>query len=126
MVKWNNHISNQSIFIKSQNKLLFSIIRNNTLFFWKKFIILNRKKNKQTLKDDPLAIFQECSNFLYDFKIEPDKFHYKCANVTKLFCLGYIKSYCYKFIKMHDKQNFDPLEIIKEINKCDKINMIKL
>ena len=88
--------------------------------------ILNKKKNKQSLIDDPLTIFLDCSDFLNDFKIDADKFYNKNTNITKLFCLGYIKSYCYTFIKMHNKPNFDPEEIIKEINDCDKTKMIKL
>ena len=90
------------------------------------YFVLNKKKNKQTLEDDPLLIFLDCNDFLYDFKIDTDKFYNKCANITKLFCLGYIKSFCYMFIKRHDKPKFDPEEIIKEINLCDKIKMVKL
>ena len=88
--------------------------------------VLNKKKNKQTLFDDPLTIFLDCSDFLNEFKIDVDKFYNKNANITKLFCLGYIRSYCYTFVKMHDKPKFNPEEIIKEINDCDKTNMLKL
>ena len=88
--------------------------------------VLNRKKNKQSLKDEPLTIFKECNDFLYDFKKNSDKYFKKCKNITILFCLGYIRAYCYLFIKKHDESNFDPEEIIEEINDCDKTNMAKL
>ena len=46
--------------------------------------------------------------------------------IAELFCLGYIKAFCYIFIKMHDKKKFNPENIIKIINEFDKINMVKL
>ena len=131
--------SKDDIIIKLINKNLLNpkaeyylALSETILYFFEKNsliylnFVLNKKKNKQTLLDDPLTIFLDCSDFLNEFKIDVDKFYNKNANITKLFCLGYIRSYCYKFIKMHDKPKFDPKDIIKEINDCDKINMIKL
>ena len=46
--------------------------------------------------------------------------------ITKLFCIGYIKSYCYIFVKMNDNKKFNPQNIIKIINEYDKKNMIEL
>ena len=115
-----NHKTNY--YLALSETLLYFFEKNSLIYL---NFILNKKKNKQSLEDDPLTIFQECNDFLYDLS-RCDKFYNKCTNITKLFCLGYIKSYSYIFIKMHDKPNFDPLEIIKEINKCDKINMSKL
>ena len=42
--------------------------------------------------------------------------------MCKLFCLGYIKSYCYTFIKLIDicsTKLKNPKKIIDEINKSD-------
>ena len=103
--------------------MLYFFEKNSLIYF---NFVLNKKKNKQSLFDEPLTIFLDCSDFLNDFKIDVDKFYGKNANITKLFCLGYIRAYCYTFIKMHDKPKFDPKDIIKEINDCDKIKMIKL
>ena len=88
--------------------------------------VLNRKKNKQSLIDDPLTIFQDSNDFLYDFKINSDKYYNKRTNICKFFCLGYIRAFCNTFIKMHDNPNFEPEKIIKEIKDCDKIDMVKL
>ena len=68
----------------------------------------------------------DCNEFLSKFKKNAIKFHGKSVNITKLFCIGYIKSFCYTFIKMNDKSDFKPEKIIKQINKCDEIKMIKL
>ena len=106
------------------SETILYFFEKNSLIYLKS--VLNKKKNKQTLYDDPLTIFLDCSDFLNEFRIDADKFYNKNANITKLFCLSYIKSYCYTFIKMHDKPKFDPNKIIKEINDCDKIKMIKL
>ena len=56
------------------------------------------------------------------------KFHGQSAYITKLFCLCYIKSYCYTFIKMNDqpKPKFNPEEIIEKVNESNKIKMVKL
>ena len=81
------------------------------------FIIFIKEK-------EPLNIFKECNKFLY--KLQNNKINEGYTYIIKLFCLGYIKSYCYIFIKMHDKPEFKPDNIIKAINKCDKINMVKL
>ena len=106
-----------------------SLSETLTYFFEKNSLIYLKyilSKKKESLETEPLEIFKECNKFLYDLKKDASKFHNKSANITKLFCLGYIKSYCYIFIKMHDKPEFKPDNIIKAINKCDKINMVKL
>ena len=73
-----------------------------------------------------MDIFEKCNKFLSELKSRADKFHNKSADITKLFCIGYIKSFCYIFIKMHDKTKFKPEDIIHKINECDEIKMVKL
>ena len=46
--------------------------------------------------------------------------------ITQLFCIGYIKVFCYTFIQLFDEDDFHPENIIDIINKNDKINMVKL
>jgi len=116
-----NHKANY--YLALSETILYFFEKNSLIYL---NYILGKKKGKQTLIDDPLTIFQDCNDFLFDFKTDSDKFFNKRTNITKLFCLGYIRAYCYKFIKMHDKTDFEPDEIIKEINKCDKIKMVKL
>ena len=73
-------------------------------------------------KEGHLMIFKECNKFLDKYNDINEGFTY----ITKLFCIGYIKSFCYTFIKMHDKKKFNPENVIKIINESDKINMVKL
>ena len=78
----------------------------------------------EPLEGEPLDIFIDCNEFLYKFNNK--KFHGKSVFITELFTIGYIKSYCNTFIKMHDEYKFNPVPIIEQINECDKINMVKL
>ena len=75
-------------------------------------------------KKEHIKIFKECNEFLY--KLHNNIIYEGLTYITELFCLGYIKSFCYMFIKMHDKKNFNPENIIKIIKESDKINMVKL
>ena len=72
-------------------------------------------------------VFKECNNFLYDYK--NDYISGGNLYITKLFCIEYIKAFCYTFMKLFDKKDFFPENIIKFINiinKNDKITMVKL
>jgi len=44
-------------------------------------------------------VFKECNDFLQQKKNEGNSY------ITELFCIGYIKSFCYTFINMHKKKN---------------------
>jgi len=65
-------------------------------------------------------VFKECNDFLQQKKNEGNSY------ITELFCIGYIKSFCYTFINMHKKKKFNPENIIKIINESDKMNLVKL
>ena len=95
----------------------------NSLIYLK--FILNKK---ESLEKTPLTIFEDCNKFLDDFKINSSKYHDKSPLITKLFCLGYIKTFCYNFIQMFEepKPKFNPETIIQKINECDKIKMVKI
>jgi len=117
------YLSNLKVeYYLSLSETLIYFFEKNSLIYLK-YILKNKKESLET---EPLTIFEDCNKFLFDFKKDASKFHNKNANITKLFCLGYIKSYCYTFIKMHDDPEFKPDNIIKKINKCDKIKMVKL
>jgi len=92
-------------------------------FFEKNSLIYLKNKS---LEEEPLDIFKDCNEFLFKLKKNPCGYCFKSANITKLFCIGYIKSYCFIFIKMHDQSKFKPEKIIEQINKSDKIKMVKL
>ena len=71
-------------------------------------------------KGGHLVVFKECNEFLSKNNNEG------LTYITELFCIGYIKSFCYTFIKMHNKKKFNPENIIKIINESDKMKMVKL
>ena len=104
------------------SETIIYFFEKNSLIYLK--YILNIKN--ESLDSEPLNIFKECIEFLCDLKKDASKFHNNLVNITKIFCLGYIKSYCYIFIKMHDKPEFKPDNIIAIINEYDKIKMVKL
>jgi hypothetical protein len=76
-------------------------------------------------KEGHLYIFKECNKFLSGLN-KGEINEELNINITKLFCIGYIKTFCYMFIKMHNKKKFKPENIINIINESDEINMVKL
>ena len=115
------YLSNRKVdYYLALSETLIYFFEKNSLNYLKYFL----KKN--SLKAEPLTIFKGCAEFLNKLKKDASKFHDKCVNITKLFCLAYIKAFCYTFIKLHEDSKFNPEEIIKEINECDKIKMVKL
>ena len=75
-----------------------------------------------------LYVFKECNKFLSDINKDEidEELNKKNINITKIFCIGYIKTFCYMFIKMHNKKRFKPESVIEIINESDEINMVKL
>ena len=71
-----------------------------------------------------MDIFKECIKFLSE--LINNKIDEGLTYITQLFCIGYIKTFCYTFIKMHDDKEYNPDDVIKIINKYDKTNMVKL
>ena len=72
-----------------------------------------------------IYVFKECNKFLSGLN-KGEINEELNINITKLFCIGYIKTFCYMFIKMHNKKKFKPDKIIEIINESDEINMVKL
>jgi len=80
----------------------------------------NKDKDKKNEKKiGPLKLFNKCVKYLLDYNKEIEKFEGKNKNICKLFCLGYIRAYCNKFIDLVDSESpnlGDASKIIKEIN----------
>ena len=122
--------SDDSIVKLFDHKLEDNFILSETLLylFEKNSIIylntyLNKRKNT-SLDGEPLEIYEECVKFLSDYM--KDRLHNKSVNITKLYCFGYIKVFCFKFISMLDefKPKFkDPNRIIKSINNIGTDNL---
>ena len=103
------------------SETLIYFFERNSLIYLQDFLEVETfvKEKKEHIK-----IFKECNEFLY--KLHNNLINEGLTYITELFCLGYIKSFCYAFIKMHDKKNFKPDNIIEIIKESDKINMVKL
>ena len=99
-------------------------LSDTLLYFFEKNSLMYLKDEDEDKEDPKLKIFKKCNKFLDE--LQKDKIASGLTYITKLFCIGYIKSFCYTFIKNHDKKKFNPEDIIKVINKSDEINMIKL
>ena len=98
------------------------------LYFFEKnsFIYLKNalydEKEPLLLEKEPMEVLKDCYKFLQDLLDESKKDEIDKNNkyITKLFCLGYIKTFCYIFIKVFDddKAKFNDAEkIIETINK---------
>ena len=89
----------------------------------------DNKKEKYTLDNETetLKIFKDCIANLEEYN-DPKKNKNKNKNISKLFSIGYIKAYCYKFINFifnDDKNSIkDYSKIIKEINSSKTASKI--
>ncbi len=87
------------------------------------------KKSKNEDKKEgkiigPLSLFNKCVKYLLDYNKGNKKLEGKIKNLCKLFCLGYIRAYCYKFIDLIDLDSpnlGDISKIIKEINNSKEL-----
>ena len=102
------------------SETLIYFFEGNSLIYLKDFSDIETFE----VKKGHVKVFKECNEFLQ--KIHNNNISEGNRYITELFCLGYIKAFCYIFIKMHDKDKFIPENIIKIINENDKINMVKL
>ena len=103
------------------SETLIYFFEGNSLIYLKDFSDI---ETFVKVKKGHVKVFKKCNEFLH--KIHNNNISEGLTYITELFCLGYIKAFCYIFIKMHDKKKFIPDNIIKIINESDKINMVKL
>ena len=110
--------------------LLYYFEKNSLMYFYdishgKETILFDNddddknKDKKAEQKIGPLKLFNKCVKYLLDYNKEIEKFEGKNKNICKLFCLGYIRAYCNKFIDLVDSESpnlGDVTKIIKEIN----------
>ena len=118
--------------IALSDTLLYYFEKNSFMYFNN---VLNSKEEEEPILFDndeekplkgPLKLFSECVVFLNDLKNNNDL---KGANknLCKLFSIGYIKSYCYNFIKLLDSCDTrlgKSSKIISEINKAEGLSKI--
>ena len=127
-------------YLSDQQKDNYFTLSETLLYFYEKnsLIYLNdylkespkeKDKNKEKkLEKEPTDIFKDCYKYLNDDFEKKEKYRGKLIYITKIFCLAYIRAFCYIFVKMHDKPGFKPKNIIEVIDNHDYniLKMIKL
>ena len=136
----NNILNGEDVIIKIIEKNInnnFTLAETLLYFFEKNSInylinYLNSKKSKKKIKyldEEPLEVLKECYELLNSYMFNPKELGQKLLKETcKLFCLGYIKSYLYIFIKTFDDDKYksenieeNKIKIIKVINGDNSI-----
>ena len=121
--------SQQEIYFPLRETLLYFCEKNSFIYLRS---VLYDESEPLLLEAEPMEILKKCCKFLQDF-IEEDKKDEIGKNnqfIIKLFCLGYIRVFCYFFTKVFDddKSKFkEPEKIIEVFNKKEPIfKMIRL
>ena len=109
--------------------LNYFTLSETLIYFFEKNALIYLSNNKKSFEKEPSEIFKKCREFLNN----PDNSgsnYGKIINITILFCLGFIKAYCYTFIKLHDQTGFKQKDIIENFINGDEdmkiVKMIKL
>jgi len=111
-----------------------NILSETILYLFEKItcVFLDKYLNieNNALDDEQtLNIFKECMKYLKDYMENNERIRNNNKIITKLFCLAYIRVYCFVFILLFDdiKRKFNKAEdIIEAINNNDLKDMIKL
>ena len=79
-------------------------------------------------EEESLKVFKNSIKNLDEYK-DKKKNNDKNKNICKLFCIGYIKTFCYNFINFIKNENEkdkikDPIKIIQEINSSKTVSKI--
>ena len=119
---------NEDMKIALEDTLLYYFEKNSFMYFDNIFngeekIYLNSEEN---IKEDkkiigPLKLFSDCINYLNDYI---NKKYKENKNICKLFCIGYIKAYCYTFIHLSDSGSPYLKEKIKIIQKINNARLL--
>ena len=98
-----------------EDTLLYLFEKNSLIYY----DILKNKKKPMLLEEEPFTIFKENVKYLVDYMNQKLKKDDKNKEFCKIFCLGYVKTFCYVFIKMFNAKEpkwKDPMQIINFIN----------
>jgi len=121
---------NEDIQIVLSETLLYYFEKNSLMYFNNIF----HAKEKILFENDeenpnygPLKLFKECIQMLNSYKKKSKNLEGKNKNICKLFCIGYIRAYCYTFINLMDSCSpklVKPIKIISEVNNAKSLKKI--
>ena len=101
MIENNLKDNTNNNYLALQEEIL-SFFEKNSLIYLEN--ILKDRFSRYIDEKIPLEIFEYCVNFLYIYNFT-DKLDGEIKHIIKLYCIGYIKAYCYTFIKMIEKKD---------------------
>ena len=116
--------SSQDYYLALSETLIYFFERNSLIYLKDFSDVETFVEEKKEEEGGHLMIFKECINFLDE--LHKNEINEGLTYITQLFCIGYIKSFCYTFIELHDEEEFNPENVIKIINESDNINMVKI
>ena len=102
-----------------------SLMYFNNIFHGKEIILF--ENDEETPNYGPLKLFKESIKMLNNYKKGSRNLEGKNKNICKLFCIGYIRAYCYTFINLIDScsPKLDkPSKIISEVNNAKSLKKI--
>ena len=110
--------------------LIYYFEKNSFIYFnniFQKKILFENDEEKKREYYGPLKLFKDCASFLNEYRKGDNNNEKKNKNLCKLFCIGYIRAYCYKFIQLIDSRSpylGKETKIISEINKYESLSKI--
>lgn len=129
--------------LSNENDEVHTALSETLIYHFEKnsLIYLNNAlsgKEKTSFENDeekpnmgPLKLFKDCIKYLNNYNKDSNKLEGKNnKNICKLFCIAYIKIYCYRFISLLDEINScldtdeKKIKIINEINNAKSLSKI--
>ena len=130
-----NEDNNEKIYNALSETLLYYFEKNSLMYFHdifngKQKLLLDNddEEDKKSNKSfGPLKLFSNCIKYLNDFIKKSNKLDELNKNISKLFCIGYIRAYCYTFTNLMypgSSNLSNPSKIIDEINNSKALTKI--
>ena len=116
----NNLLVNSEDNYFSLQEMMLSFFEKSSLIYLGN--VLENKKFRYIDESTPLDIFEDCVKFLVKYNFSK-KLGAEIRHIRKLFCIGYIKVYCYTFFKMINENNpklKDPLSIERRLERLSE------
>ena len=120
---------NSKIYNALSDTLIYYFEKNSFMYFnnlFQKNILFEYIKEKNGCSG-PLGLFKRCLKLLNSYKEDKLNNEKENKNLALLFCIGYIRAYCYKFIQLIDSGSSHLAEkgkIISIINNFKSLRQI--